>query len=96
MEINILQIHAPTSQSEDNEVEAFYEEIDKVLRYVNKHEVIIIMGDLNAKISKRKWEGLIGERNERRERLVQFVQQKGMDTEKTRTMEKLHRKFISW
>ena len=45
-DLNIIQVYAPTSASTEEELEEFYEELDKC----NKdHELDIVMGDFNAK-----------------------------------------------
>lgn len=55
----------------------------KFTDYIKKHEIIIIMGDMNAKIEKEKYEDLVDEYGlykciDRGERLIEFVQEKGM------------------
>ena len=35
--MNILQVYAPTSASEDREIEEFYEQIEQLLRNIKKH-----------------------------------------------------------
>lgn len=50
--MNILQVCAPSSESEDNEMEEFYGEIERLLRNIK---------DLNVKIGKRKCDDLIEE-----------------------------------
>lgn len=51
--------------------------MDELLRKIKKHQILIVMGDLNVQIGKGKCEDLIGkhglgERNERGERLVEI------------------------
>lgn len=38
-----------------------YDQIDKVLRATKKHEILVIMRYLNAKVGKRKCVNLIGD-----------------------------------
>ena len=52
--ISILQTYAPTLDYTDEEIEAYYKEIQNALKVVKSDEVLIIMGDLNAKVGKGK------------------------------------------
>ena len=44
--------HAPTGASSEEEITAFYEQLQGVLDNVCRKDVIVIMGDWNAKIGK--------------------------------------------
>ncbi|GFS08192.1 endonuclease-reverse transcriptase [Elysia marginata] len=78
--LKVIQVYAPTSDYEDTEIEAFYEDLAKAMEMKGRGN-IIIMGDFNAKIgTKKKEEDLecigchgIGERNERGQRLLDFA-----------------------
>ena len=48
-QICIIQVYAPTSDYDDDVVEAFYEDISKA-KEENKSKYTIVMGDFNAKI----------------------------------------------
>ena len=66
----ILQTYAPTSDHPDEEVEEYYEEINRTLKTVKSDEILIVMGDMNAKVGKGKFDKIVGEhglgsRNER-------------------------------
>ncbi|XP_030751543.1 craniofacial development protein 2-like [Sitophilus oryzae] len=52
--INIIQSYAPTSESSDQEIEIFYEQLRTALKYTKKQEVNIPLGDFNAKVSRAK------------------------------------------
>lgn len=80
--IHILQIYMPTCDGTDEEVQEMYQLINENISKIPKKEIMIIMGDWNAKIGETKAEKYfkgtvgkygIGERNERGERLLQFV-----------------------
>jgi len=49
--LRILQVYAPTSTSEEEEIENFYEDLEKAINS-KKEKFTIIMGDFNAKIGK--------------------------------------------
>ena len=77
--INIIQVYAPTSDCEDEEVEKLYQEINNGIQQTKSGEVLCVMGDFNAKVGKEKYEKIIGtyglgNRNERGDRLIEFCQ----------------------
>ena len=83
IDINIIQVYAPTSEKPDNEVEQFYGQIEQAIKLTKSNEINIILGDLNAKVGKGKVEGIvgdwgIGERNDRGGRLVQFCDENNL------------------
>lgn len=78
--INIVQVYAPTTGKPDEEIEEFYDLLQKALKYIKKSELCVIMGDFNAKIGRGRVEGIVGEhglgeRNKRGDRLVQFCRE---------------------
>ena len=79
--MKIIQVYAPTSASDDDELEDFYHELHRVEK--EKSTYTIIMGDFNAKLGRgRPTEKYIGryglkERNERGERLAAMAETKG-------------------
>ena len=80
MNISILQVYAPTTEYSDEEIEEFYEDINKTLKNVKSDEVLIVMGDFNAKVGGEKHTSVtgrhgLGERNERGTRLIHFCEQ---------------------
>ncbi|XP_055381862.1 uncharacterized protein LOC129612340 [Condylostylus longicornis] len=70
----------PTSEAEDEEIEATYGKIEEACKKVPNKKPLLIIGDFNAKVGKTYDEQLkdvvgaygIGDRNERGERLLQF------------------------
>ena len=54
--ITVIQVYAPTSNSEEAEVEWFYEDLQDLLELTPKKDVLFIIGDWNAKeISRDTW-----------------------------------------
>ena len=47
--ITVIQVFAPTSNTEEAEVEQFYEDLQDVLELTPKKDVLFIIGDWNAK-----------------------------------------------
>lgn len=73
----IIQVYAPTSDHSENEIEDFYHQIGKALKHTKPTDIIMVMGDLNAKVGRDKISECmgqhgLGERNERGERLIEF------------------------
>ena len=52
--ITVTQVHAPTSNAEETEVEWFYEDLQDLLELTPKKDVLFIIGDWNAKAGLRK------------------------------------------
>nr|KAG5709173.1 hypothetical protein BaRGS_028629 [Batillaria attramentaria] len=54
--VTVLQAYAPHNEREEEEKDQFYLELQETLDECNKNDIIIIMGDLNAKdIHKATW-----------------------------------------
>ena len=83
-DIVIIQVYAPTSAGHsDEEVEEYYQDIKKAIDQIKKTDILIVMGDKNAKIGKGKVDDVVGEyglgeRNERGDRLIQFCQENNL------------------
>lgn len=58
--INILQIFAPTTGSNEEFREHFYTDLESLTKNVKKHKFIIVIGNLNAKIGKERFEDIVG------------------------------------
>jgi hypothetical protein len=50
--ITLINIHAPTE--EKTEEDKFYDDLQRTYERVLKHDTVLILGDLNAKIGKEK------------------------------------------
>ena len=75
--INIIQVYAPTTEHDDEEIEQFFDNIKKVMGYSKSGEINIIMGDWNAKVCDIYEYPVtgkfgLGERTERGESLINF------------------------
>ena len=78
--ITVIQVYAPTSNTEEAEVEQFYEDLHDLLELTPKKEVFFIIGDWNAKVGSQETPGEIGKfglgiRNEAGQRLIEFCQE---------------------
>ena len=55
--ITVIQVYAPTSNTEEAEVEWFYEDLQDLVELTPKKDVLFIIGDWNAKVEvKKHWE----------------------------------------
>ena len=57
--ITVIQVYAPTSNTEEAEVERFYEDLQDLLELTPKN-VISIIGDWNAKLGNQEIPGVKG------------------------------------
>ena len=73
-DITVIQDYAPTSNTEEAEVERFYEDLEDLLELTPKKDVLFIIGDWNAKGGSQETPGVTGKfglgmRNEAGQRL---------------------------
>ena len=57
-DITVIQAHAPTSNSEEAEVERFYEDLQDLLDLTHKKDVLFSIGDWNAKVGSQETPGV--------------------------------------
>ena len=77
---SIIQVYAPTNEAEVEAKDDFYDQLQKVTDSVPKHDILVLMGDWNAKVEQRQVveEGVMGKealksvRNDNGERFVDF------------------------
>ena len=74
--IMVIQAYAPTSNTEEAEVEWFYEDLQGLLELTPQKDVLFIKGDWNANGVTGKF-GL-GVQNEAGERLIEFCQENAL------------------
>ena len=58
--IMVTQVYAPTSNTEEAEVERFYEDLQDLLELTPKKDVLFIIGDWNAKVGSQETPGVTG------------------------------------
>ena len=54
----VIQAYAPTSNTEEAEVEQFYEDLQGLLELTPKKDVLFIVGDWNAKVGSQETLGV--------------------------------------
>lgn len=98
--ISIVQVYAPTTEHDDNEIEAFYEEIEKVMKKLRLDGPLFVMGDFNAKVGK----GIagnsvgaygLGQRNDRGDRLIEYADKNRLVACNT-IFQQHHRRLYTW
>ena len=58
--ITVIQVYAPTSNTEEAEVERFYEDLQDLLELTPKKVVLFIIGDWNTKVGSQEIPGVTG------------------------------------
>ena len=81
----VVQVYAPTSNAEEAEVEQFYEDLQDFLEQTSKKDVLLIIGDWNAKVGSQETPGVTGKFglgiwNEAGQRLIEFCQENALVT----------------
>ena len=60
LNITVIQVYAPTSNTEEAEVEWLYEDLQDLPELTPKKTVVFIIGDWNAKVGSQETPGLTG------------------------------------
>ena len=58
--IMVIQVYAPTSNTEEAEVEWLYEDLQDLLELTPKKDVLFIIGDWNAEVGSQEIPGVTG------------------------------------
>ena len=96
----VIQVYAPTSNSEEAEVERFYEDLQDLLELTPIKDILFIIGDWNAKVGSQETPGVTGKfglamRNEAGQRLIEFCQENALVI--ANTLFKQHkRRLYTW
>ena len=97
--ITIIQTYTPTSAYSNEDVEVFYEELQKVLNKTPKKDILVVQGDWNAKIREDAYENCGRhcniKSNERGRRLLEFASYNDLMVANTFGSHKTSRK-ITW
>ena len=77
VEMNIIQVYAPTSDAELEVIDRFYEDIENIVKASKKfRDCLVIMGDFNGKVGEIKEDDVVGpfgldQKNEQGQRIVE-------------------------
>ena len=78
--ITVIQVHAPTINAQEADVEQFYEDLQDLLELTPQKYVLSITGDWNAKVGSQEIPGVTGKsglgvQNEAGQRQIEFCQE---------------------
>ena len=81
--ITVIQVYAATSNTEEAEVERFYEDLQDLLELTLKKDVLFIIGDWNTKVGSQETLAVTGKfglgvQNEAEKRLIEFCQENAL------------------
>ena len=81
--ITVIQAFAPTSNAEESDVEWFYEDLQDLLELIPKKDILLILGEWNAKVGSQETPGGTGKfglgmRNKSGQRLKEFCQENAL------------------
>ena len=81
--ITVIQICVLTSNTEEAEVEWFYEDLQDLLELTPKKDALFMIGDCNAKVGSQETPGVTGKfglgvQNEAGQRLMEFCQENAL------------------
>ena len=102
--ITAIQAYAPTSNSEEAEVEWFYEDLQDLLELTPQKDVLSFIGDWNAKVGSQETPGVTGKfglgvQNEGGQRLTEFCQENALVIANTlfqQRKRRLHMDITRW
>ena len=100
LNITVIQVYAPTSNTEEAEVERFYEDLQELLELTPKEDVLFIIGDWNAKVGSQETPVVTGKSghgvwNEAGQRLIEFCQENALVIANT-LFQQYKRRLYTW
>lgn len=96
----IIRVYAPTTDYEDQVVDEFYEDLEKLIKGMHKKDILIVMGDWNAQIGEGEIHPAAGNfghamTNERGLKLLKFAERRNMVAANTLHRQKVSRR-VTW
>ena len=81
--ITVIQVYAPSSNTEEAEVEQFYEDLQDLLELTPPKVILFIIRVWNAKVGSQETPGITGKfglgvQNEAGQRLIEFCQENAL------------------
>ena len=98
--IMVIQVYALTSNTEEAEVERFYEDLQDLLELTPQKDALFIIGDWNAKVGSQETPGVTGKfdlgvQNEAGQKLIEFCQENALVIANT-LFQQHKRRFYTW
>ena len=96
----VIQVYAPTSNTEEAEAEQFYEDLQDLLELTPQKDGLFIIGDWNAKVGSQEISGVTGKfglgvQNEAGQRLTEFCQENALVVANT-LFQQHQRRLYTW
>ena len=81
--ITVIQVYVLTNNTEEAEIERFYEDLQDLLELTSKKHVLFIIRDWNGKVGSQETHGVTGKfgfgvQNEAGQRLIEFCQENAL------------------
>ena len=100
MNITVIQVYALNSNTEEAEVEQFYEDLQDLLELTPKKDAFFIIADRNAKVGSQEIPGVTGKfglgvQNEADQRLTELCQQNALVIANT-LLQQHKRRLYTW
>eukprot|EP00794_Sanderia_malayensis_P009660 gene9660-biopygen7980 len=101
--LSVIQVYAPTSDYTEEDIEGFYNQLESTLKRIPKKDILVVMGDWNAKVGPDAhvdWPGTagkfgLGTTNERGVRLLEFAKLHNLVVTNTKFKHKTSRR-VTW
>ena len=98
--ITLIQVYALTNNTEEAEVEWFYEDLQDLLELTHKKDVLFIIGGWNAEVGSQELPGVTGKfglgvLNEAGQRLIEFCQESSLVIANT-LFQQQKRRLVTW
>ena len=96
----VIQVYAPTSNAKEAEAEWFYEDLQDLLELTPKTDILLIIGDWNAKVGSQEIPGVTGKfglgiKNEEGQKLTEFCQENTLVVANT-LFQRHKRRLYTW
>ena len=97
--ITVIQAYTTTGNTDEAEVEQFYEDLQDLLELTPKKDVLFIIGDWNAKVGSQETPGETGKfglgvQNEAGQMLIEFCQENALVI--ANTFFQQHKRLYTW
>ena len=98
--LRVTQVYVPTTNAKETEVEWFYEDPQDLLELTSRKDVLLIIGNWNAKEENQEIPGVtvkfdLGIQNEAKQRITEFCQENALVIANT-LFQKHKRRLYTW
>ena len=98
--ITIIQVYAPTLDSDEDVKEQFYSELENTISKISKKDILIIVGDWNSKVGDKKFLNItgqygLGDKNDAGDKLLEFCSENEMSIANT-LFKQPKRRLYTW